>query len=94
VFDPSTNSGYQNEYQPIGIDGPVQYRHTFTFGAVGSGVRLTFLSVTSTTLHDEDLTSLSYDSSDGVLRVDRDGSSESWFGCSSGEMPPLAAALC
>jgi len=94
VFDPSTNSGYQKEYQPIGIDGPVEYQHTFTYGPTGSGVRLSFLSVMTGTSHEEDLTSLRYDTSDGVLRVDRDGSSESWFGCSSGAIPAPAAVLC
>lgn len=94
VFNPSTNSGYQKEYQPTGIDGPLYYQHTFTYYSTDSGVRLSFLSVTSVNAHDEDLTSMDYDSSDGVLRVDRDGGSESWFGCSSTEMPAVAAVLC
>jgi hypothetical protein len=92
VFDPSTNTGYQKEYRPAGLDGP--YQHTFSYGRTDAGVRLNFLSVMNINLHKEDLTSLRYDSSAGVLRVDRDGSSEAWFGCSSSEMPALAAALC
>jgi hypothetical protein len=94
VFNPATNSGYQREYRPTGIDGPFQSQHLFTYDPGDSGVRLSFLSVTSANPHDEVLTSLDYDSSDGVLRVDRDGSSESWFGCTSSEMPALASVLC
>jgi hypothetical protein len=92
VFDPSTNTGYQTEYRPAGLDGP--YQHTFSYGRTDAGVRLNFLSVMNINLHKEDLTSLRYDSSAGVLRVNRDGSREAWFGCSSSEMPALAAALC
>lgn len=93
VFDPSTNSGYQKEYQPIGVNGPVEYEHPFTYGSTGSGVRLSFLSITSGTSH-ENLTSLRYDTSEGVLLLDRDGRSESWYGCTSSGMPAQAAALC
>ncbi len=92
VFDPSTNTGYQKEYRPTGLDGP--YQHAFSYGLTGAGVRLNFLSVMNSNLHKEELTSLRYDSAAGVLLLDRDGSSESWFGCSSSEMPALAAALC
>jgi hypothetical protein len=93
VFDPSTNSGYQKEYQPAGSAEPFQHQRAFTYDSTDSGVRVSFLSMTSDDPHDEDLTSLRY-SSDGVLRVDRDGSTESWFGCSSSEMPEPATVLC
>ena len=93
VFDPSTNSGYQKEYRPTGATGPVEDEHPFTYGPTGSGVRLSFLSVISGAAH-QNLTSLRYDISHGVLRVERDGRTESWFGCASSEMPSQAAALC
>jgi len=94
VFDPSTGTGYQKEYQPTGIDGPFQYQRTFRYRPTGAGVRLSFAGVTGINPHSEELGSLDYDSSAGVLGVKRGGSSESWYGCDSGYLPAIAAILC
>jgi hypothetical protein len=93
VFDGSGH-GYLKDFQRTGIDGPFQNPSDFTYESGGSDVRLSVLSRTSVNSHELVLSSLSYDSSGDTLSLSVDGSSATWFGCSSNRQSAVAAALC
>lgn len=92
VFDPVTEAvpyGTRTGYQPAGVGPPVATQFAFTYQGGGGDHVLSYPSGTV-----QNLSVTGYNAASDTLSVVWEGYSETWYGCSSGQMPALALAAC
>lgn len=91
-FDPINEAipyGWRKDYQPTGSVIPFEKQFSFTYAQRQYQLLLSYPTGTRQTLTLRD-----YDERSDVLEVDWDGHIQTWYGCSSGKMPPAAQAAC
>jgi hypothetical protein len=93
VFDPVREAipyGFRKDYQPTGsiTHYEIQYSFVYTYNDLFD-LNLSYPSGTV-----QDLSILDYDSQLDTLQVNWEGYIQTWYGCSSGQLPPAALAAC